>query len=284
MHYLDEGQGEVILLVHGNPTWSFLWRNLILALRDRYRLVAPDHIGCGLSDKPVEYPYTLAQHTANLRRLVDHLDLRHVTLVGHDWGGAIGLGAAVAQPDRFARLVLMNTAAFRSTHMPWRIRACRIPVAGRLAVQGLNAFSLAALWMATSHPLRLSHEVRAGLLAPYDSWQRRRAVYEFVSDIPLAPRHPSFDTLLSIERGLDTLRDRPTCLIWGMQDWCFTPHFLERFQELFPAATTHPIRTAGHWVMEDAPDEVIGRTERFLLANPLPASPTPSLSAPENVS
>jgi haloalkane dehalogenase len=281
MHYLDEGQGEVLLLVHGNPTWSFLWRRLILELRDRYRLIAPDHIGCGLSEKPQQYPYTLAQHVTNLRRLVEHLDLKQITLVGHDWGGAIGMGAAVADPDRYARLVLMNTAAFRSPHMPWRIRVCRTPILGRLAVQGLSAFSQAALWMATSRPMRLSSDVRAGLLAPYDNWQHRRAIYEFVSDIPLSPRHPSFDTLLSIERQLPQLRELPTCLIWGMQDWCFTPHFLQRFQELFPGATTHPIHAAGHWVMEDAPDEVIGRVERFLQANPLPTIAAHSVSTPE---
>ena len=140
-HYLDEGAGETLLLVHGNPTWSFYWRNLVLGLRGKYRLIVPDHIGCGLSDKPHDYPYRLAQHVANLKTLISELGLKNVTLLGHDWGGAIGLGAATAMPDRFSRFVMFNTAAFRSMWMPWRIRVCRTPLLGRFAVQGLNAFA-----------------------------------------------------------------------------------------------------------------------------------------------
>ena len=125
-------------MVHGNPTWSFYWRNLILALRERYRVVAVDHIGCGLSDKPAagDYSYRLAQRVADLGELVEKLDLRQITLVAHDWGGAIGMGAAVAAPERFARFVLMNTAAFRMSHCPWSIRACRIPGSARWPCKG----------------------------------------------------------------------------------------------------------------------------------------------------
>ena len=111
-HYLDEGSGEPLLMVHGNPTWSFYWRNLILALRDDYRTIAPDHIGCGLSDKPENYCYTLAQHIDNLVQLIRELDLTNITLLAHDWGGSIGLGAALELPERFSRIVLFNTAAF----------------------------------------------------------------------------------------------------------------------------------------------------------------------------
>ncbi len=133
-HYLDEGQGEVLLLVHGNPTWSFYWRELIRRWREHYRVVAVDHIGCGLSDKPHDYPYCLARHVDNLAALVGELNLQAITLVAHDWGGAIGVGAALADPDRFARFTLMNTAAFRSRQIPLRIRVCRTPLLGPLAV------------------------------------------------------------------------------------------------------------------------------------------------------
>lgn len=268
-HYLDEGRGPVLLLVHGNPTWSFYWRRTVLALRDRYRMIVPDHIGCGLSSKPVTYEYRLARHVANLARLVETLDLSDITLVGHDWGGAIGLGAAVAHRDRFARLVLMNTAGFRSTRIPLRIRLCRTPIFGRVAVQGLNAFARAALTMATEYPERLTADVRAGLLAPYDTWAHRRAVYEFVRDIPLSPRHPSYAKLAEIEAALPTLADRPTLLVWGMRDWCFSPHFLERFIEFFPAAEVRRLERAGHYVVEDAPQEVIASIEEFLARHPL---------------
>lgn len=122
-HYLDEGGGPVVLMVHGNPTWSFYWRNLVKALRGRYRVIVPDHIGCGLSEKPTlaDYGYRLADRIGDLRALVEQLDLTEVTLVAHDWGGAIGLGTAVALPDRFRRFALLNTGAFRSKAMPLRI-------------------------------------------------------------------------------------------------------------------------------------------------------------------
>jgi haloalkane dehalogenase len=264
-HYLDEGQGRPLLLVHGNPTWSFHWRNVVLGLRDTYRLVVPDHIGCGLSDKPWPYPYRLAQHTENLVRLIESLDLRGITLLAHDWGGAIGLGAAVRMPERFARFVLFNTAAFRSHRMPWRIRICRTPILGRLLVQGLNGFLRAALHMATTKPRDwLTAEVRAGYLAPYGDWRSRVAIHQFVQDIPLSPRHPSYGELVAIEAGLAQFRNHPVQLIWGMRDWCFTPHFLERFLEFFPAAEVHRLADAGHWVAEDGREEVIPLVRRFL--------------------
>jgi haloalkane dehalogenase len=264
-HYVDEGQGEPLLLVHGNPTWSFYWRELIKALRSRYRLIAPDHVGCGLSDKPQEYPYRLAQHIANLRRLIEELDLRGITLLVHDWGGAIGLGTAVQMPERFARFVLFNTATFRSQRCPWRIRVCRTPLAGRLAVQGLNAFARAALSMAVEYPERLTPAVRAGLLAPYDNWANRIATHRFVLDIPLSPAHPSYQTLAEVEAGLAQFRHHPTMLIWGMRDWCFTPHFLQRFRnEFFPAAVVHEVADAGHYVVEDAYERIVPWLEVFL--------------------
>jgi pimeloyl-ACP methyl ester carboxylesterase len=269
-HYVDEGQGDVLLMVHGNPTWSFYWRDLIRALSPRYRIVAVDHIGCGLSDKPRNYSYRLAQHIDNLTQFVEQLDLKDVTLLAHDWGGAIGLGAALAQPQRYARFVLFNTAAFRSKHMPWPIRVCRTPVLGRWAVQGLNAFALGALRMAVSHHQRMTPEVRAGLVAPYDSWDHRQAIYRFVVDIPMTSRHPSYATLRQIEERLPLLEPHPWLLIWGMRDWCFTPEFLDRFLTFFPRAEVHRLADAGHYVVEDAHERIVPILEEFLQRNPLP--------------
>ncbi len=269
-HYLDEGAGPVLLAVHGNPTWSFYWRELVLALRDRYRIVAPDLIGCGLSDKPPPgaYAYRLERRVANLVELVERLGLERVTLVAHDWGGLVGLGAAVARPRRFARLVLLNTAGFRDRHCPWRIRLCRTPLLGRLAVQGLNLFVRAALHSAVYKRERMTPAVRAGLAAPYDSWRHRAAVVRFVEDIPLSPRHPSYATLAGIESGLAQLADRPVCLIWGMRDWCFTPHFLDRFLDFFPRAEVHRLADAGHYVLEDAHELVVPIVDRFVESHP----------------
>lgn len=270
-HYLDEGQGPVLLLVHGNPTWSFYWREIIKALRARYRLVVPDHIGCGLSDKPSpkEYSYRLAQRISDLGRLVTELDLRQITLVAHDWGGAIGMGAAVAAPDRFARFVLMNTAAFRSEHCPSRVRLCHVPVVGQLGVQGLNLFVRAALRWAVCHRERMTSAVRAGLSAPYDSWRHRTAIFRFVMDIPLRPDHPTYPVLEKIEAGLGQFRRHPVCLIWGMRDWCFTPQFLDRFLEFLPQAEVHRLEDAGHYVVEDAHERIVPLVEGFLESHPI---------------
>ncbi len=265
-HYLDEGTGPVLLMVHGNPTWSFYWRELVRALRGRYRVVVPDHIGCGLSDKPgvKAYSYRLARRVDDLGQLIEKLNLERITLLAHDWGGAIGLGAAVAAPERFARFVLLNTAAFCSRRCPLRIRLCRVPLLGRLGVQGLNLFARAALRMAVCQPERMTPAVRAGLLAPYDRWRHRLAIHRFVLDIPLHWRHPSYQTLSEIEAGLEQFRLHPVCLIWGMQDWCFTPAFLDHFLDFFPEAEVHRLLDAGHYVVEDAHEQIVPILEEFL--------------------
>lgn len=270
LHYLDEGSGEPLLLVHGNPTWSFCWRELVKGLRERYRLVVPDHIGCGLSDKPspAAYSYRLAQRVSDLTRLIEHLDLGRVTLVGHDWGGAIGMGAAARAPQRFARLVLLNTAAFRSQRCPLRIRMCRAPLLGPLAVQGLNLFVRSALRMAVAHRERITPAVRAGLLAPYDTWAHRAAILRFALDIPLHPNHPSYRTLTEIEAALPQFEQHPVCLIWGMRDWCFPPAFLDRFVGFFPRAEVHRLEDAGHYVIEDAHERIVPIIETFLERHP----------------
>ena len=139
LSYVDEGEGKVIVMLHGNPTWSFFYRNLIKLLRKRYRVIAPDHMGCGLSDKPQDYPYRMADHVSNIEKLLDHLQIEKHSLVLHDWGGAIGMGYAANHPERIEALVIMNSGAFRSKRIPWRIAVCRLKFLGPLLVRGLNA-------------------------------------------------------------------------------------------------------------------------------------------------
>ncbi|MCL2349113.1 MAG: alpha/beta fold hydrolase [Planctomycetaceae bacterium] len=265
MHYLDEGKGEPLLFVHGNPTWSFYWRNLVQPLKKTHRCIAVDHIGCGLSDKPSEkeYPFTLKRRIDDLCEFVERLNLKNITLVAHDWGGAIGMGTACRISDRFQKFVLMNTAAFSSDRCPLRIRVCRTPVFGRLALQGLNLFPQAALRLAVSNRRKMTKEVRAGLLAPYNNWNNRLAVYRFVQDIPLSEKHTSFQTLREIENHLPDFRNFPIMLIWGMQDWCFSPEFLKRFLQFFPDAEVHRFDDAGHYVVEDVPEQIIPLLDRF---------------------
>ncbi len=268
LRYVDAGSGDPILAVHGNPTWSFYWRALIAHYEDRARVVVPDHIGCGRSDKPQQWSYRLADHVDNLVRLVEQLDLKRVTIVVHDWGGAIGLGMAGRLPERIARIVITNTAAFRSQAIPMSIASCRIPLFGALAVRGLNAFARAATLRTTVRPL--APAVKAGLLAPYGSWADRIATLRFVEDIPLAPSHPSYDALAAVEEGLGALKDKPVLVAWGEQDWCFTPAFREEFERRFPNAEVERYDDAAHYLIEDVPERLLSRMDQFLADHPLP--------------
>jgi haloalkane dehalogenase len=276
LHYLDEGPleeakgdagREPLLFVHGNPTWSYYWRNLIVPLRDKWRCIAVDHIGCGLSDKPQQYSYTLTQRIDDLVRLVEHLNLTRATLLAHDWGGAIGLGTVQRLRERFSRIVLFNTGAFPPPFVPWRIAACRVPILGTLAVRGLNAFARAALSMAVEKPERMTADVRAGLLAPYGSWADRVAIDRFVRDIPFSPRHPTWQALEHIEAGLPSLGHLPIQLIWGLRDWCFRPECLERFIRHWPRAEVHRLADCGHYVIEDAHERIVPLVRAFLEAH-----------------
>lgn len=264
-HFVDAGSGSPILFVHGNPTWSFAWRNFVKDLKHDYRVVAVDHVGMGLSEKPADYDYTLKQHVENLVRLIDELDLQEITLVGHDWGGCIGMGAAVREPHRFRRFVMMNTAAFRSKRLPLRIAACRIPWLGEFGVRGLNLFSRAALSMATAKPERMTPAICQGYLFPYDNWEHRIGVHRFVQDIPLRPTHPSHETLVEIEEGLSRFREHPWLFVWGEKDWCFTTAFLDEWIERFPGAEVARFPNAGHYVFEDAFEQILPRLREFLL-------------------
>jgi pimeloyl-ACP methyl ester carboxylesterase len=264
LHYVDEGSGDVLLCVHGNPTWSFAWRSVVREFSSTHRVIAIDHLGCGLSYKPQDYDYCLANHIANLQTLIEKLDLRNITLLAHDWGGAIGMGAAGRMPERFARFVLFNTGAFRSQAIPLRIAVCRIPLFGTFALRGLNAFSRAAITMAVEKHERMTPAVKAGYLAPYDSWANRVAVNRFVKDIPLKESHPSWATLVEVEAGLEQFQQHPMLLVWGEQDWCFTTAFLDEFERRFPQAETLRIPDAGHYVFEDAPEVFLPKLREFL--------------------
>ena len=269
LRYLDEGTGpEVLLCVHGNPTWSFYYRKVIERFSSDYRVIAVDHVGCGRSDKPsrAAFPYTLSSHRDNLIALIDALDIQRITLIAHDWGGAIGLSSVLERMPKLQRVVLLNTGAFPPPYLPMRIAACRAPVLGSLAVRGLNAFARAAITMAMSRN-RMTPDVARGLLAPYDSWKNRVAIDAFVRDIPMTPQHVTYKTLADLEQRLPDLAEIPSLLVWGMQDWCFRPECLRRFEAVWPQATAIEIADAGHYVLEDAPQETLDAISRFLKEN-----------------
>jgi len=271
LHYLDEGQGEPVVMLHGNPTWSFHFRTLVLALRDRHRVVVPDHIGMGLSDKPgdSQYRYCLQSRADDLTALLDHLGLvRGVTPIGHDWGAAIGMAWAVRYPERVARLVVLNGAAFHvppGAHVPAALHLARNRALGALALRSSDFFiRTAARTCCTRRPLPA--EVLDAYLAPYATWADRIALLRFPQDVPLVPSDRSYGLVTSIEAGLAQFRQTPTMICWGERDVVFSPRVLDSWRDHFPQAEVHRFPDCGHWVLEDAPDEIVACVRAFLAA------------------
>ncbi|MBN1518345.1 alpha/beta fold hydrolase [Candidatus Sumerlaeota bacterium] len=269
MHYVDEGAGDPVVMVHGNPTWSFYYRNVIQALRGSHRCIAMDHIGMGLSDKPDDgqYDYRLARRIGDLDALMEHCGVKeNVTLIVHDWGGAIGLGWAARHPERIQRIVILNTSAFHKPPekpMPWTLRLSRTPL-GAVMIRGFNAFCRYAVkHCVTRRPL--DSTARRGLLLPYDSWANRIAVLRFVQDIPLWPGDPSYDTVSEVEREVTKrFRATPMLICWGMRDFVFDHHFLKQFECAFPLAQIHCFEDCGHYILEDAQKETLDLIEGFM--------------------
>lgn len=274
-HYLDEGRGDPLIMLHGNPTWSFYFRNLIQAFREQYRVIVPDHMGCGLSDKPDtrEYDFDLASRVNDLTALTNHLALdRPVTLVLHDWGGMIGLAWALEHLDQVARLVITNTAGFfppGHVKIPKRLRLIRTPnFLFNWSVLHLNLFARAALYMAPRK--RLPGEIKTGLIAPYNCPRHRLATLKFVQDIPLGPNDGASGKIVSrVDHHLETICDRPTTIIWGAHDFVFTRTFYEHWRHRLPDARAHWLSDAGHYLFEDQPRRIIRLIGEFLNTNPV---------------
>lgn len=276
-HYLDEGQGDPVVMVHGNPSWSFYYRDLARALRGSYRVIVPDHIGCGLSEKPrdEEYAYTLRQRVDDLEALLEHLEVRErITLVVHDWGGMIGMAYASRHPERIARLVILNTAAFHlpaGKKFPLALKICRDTALGRFLVLQLNLFALLAARIGCKRN-PMPEALRGAYCAPYDVPSNRIATLRFVQDIPLEPGDPCYDLVSEVAAGLARFADLPMTICWGLKDFVFDRHFLKEWQRRFPRAEVHAFADCGHYILEDAKAEVIPIIEQFLAAHPLDGS------------
>ncbi len=271
MHYVDEGSGEPVVMVHGDPTWGFLYRNFIPPLSQHYRCIVPDQMGMGKSAVPQERSlYRLEQHCANLEALLLHLDVRDITLVLHDWGGPVGLGFATRHPERIKRLVLMNTWAFA----PWPggpfprlleiIRSDR----GEAFVLRKNGYLEPALLGTTYHNQKLTSNVMEAYRAPFPTPESRLAMLCWSRDIPVQENEVSYAEMKRIESGLSLFSGIPVLLVWGMQDPVIPAPVLNRWQQLFPHATTHEIEDASHFLQEDAPERIVQWIEKFLKANP----------------
>jgi len=268
MHYIDEGRGDPVILLHGNPGWSFYYRNLINALKAEFRVVAPDHIGCGLSDKPGigEYSYTLQQRVNDLSCFIENIGVKErITFVVHDWGGVIGMSYAVQYPDRIARIIVLNTAAFNITpkkKFPWLLRLARSRL-GKYLILHHNAFAIGTAWIGCKVP-RMDKSLRKAYCYPYDSPANRIALWKFVDDIPLKPCDISYALLNSTQEKLTQLQHLPMLICWGMKDFVFDKHVLEQWQHYFPKAEVHRFSKHGHYILEDASDKVLPLIKKFM--------------------
>ncbi|WP_321531846.1 alpha/beta fold hydrolase [uncultured Desulfuromonas sp.] len=268
-HYLDEGQGDPVVMVHGNPSWCYYYRHLAVALSASHQVIVPDHIGCGLSDKPDDsrYRYTLEQRIDDLETLLDHLQIKeNITLVVHDWGGMIGMAYATRYPERIKRCVVLNTGAFHlppSKPLPKALKLCRDSKLGAFLVRGFNAFSRGAAWVGCKiNPMPPA--LRAAYMAPYNTWNNRIATLRFVQDIPLDPSDRAYAEVSRVADNLHLLADKPMFIGWGEKDFVFDHHFLAEWQKRFPNAQYHTWPRGGHYILEDVGDELIPLICRFI--------------------
>ena len=261
MHYLDEGNGQPVVMLHGNPAWSFLYRHLIRQLRDEYRCIAPDHIGFGLSDKPEGWSYLPRDHSENLTSLLDELKVKNVTLVMQDWGGPIGMAYAVAHPENIAGLVILNTWSW-PVDRDWYYRAFSGfmggPV-GRMLIRRRNFFATSVMKQAFGVKEKLTPAVHAQYLQALGTPAERKGCMVF-------PRQIIHSTawLAGIWSRVSVLENLPALIVWGMKDIAFREKELQRWQRAFPRARTLRLEEAGHFVQEEAPEELFEAMLPFL--------------------
>ena len=269
LHYIDKGEGKPVLMVHGNPTWSFYYRHLIQHLSKGFRTIVPDHIGCGFSDKPDEktYNYTLKSRVKDLDTLIAQLNIKEkINIVVHDWGGMIGLAWAVDHIDRIDKIIITNTGGFflpEEKKFPFQLslikyfRLFAVP-----AVLGLNVFAKGALYLASKK--KLPQDVKQGLVEPYNSWKNRIATLKFVQDIPISKQDQSYEIVDYVAQHLKRLDEASILFLWGAKDFVFDLTFLNEFRRRFPRAATHVFHDAGHYLFEDKPEETAHLVEDFL--------------------
>ena len=270
-HYLDEGQGEPLVMLHGNPSWSFMYRELVRGFRNTYRTVVPDHIGCGLSDKPPiqDYHYTLEERVSDLEALLNEMGINsNITLIMHDWGGPIGMTYAARYPSRIGKLIVLNTAAFllppgKSLH--WSLSLCRNSQVAQFFILRFNAFARMAGYLGCRQPM--PRRIRRAYRDPYDSWQNRIATLRFVQDIPLTSTDLSYGLLQQTQENLYRFQQTPMLICWGERDFIFDGDFLREWIRRFPKAQVHRFPGAGHYVLEELPATIVPLIRDFLAAH-----------------
>ncbi|NKB35832.1 MAG: alpha/beta fold hydrolase [Gammaproteobacteria bacterium] len=276
IHYLDEGAKTAapVIMLHGNPSWSYYYRHLVSVLSKTSRCVVPDHIGMGMSDKPAaaDYNFDLDRRVDDLEALLDKLRIEdNITLVLHDWGGMIGMSYAQRYPQRIKRLVILNTAAFHlpaTKNLPWQLILSRLPFLNAILNQGFNAFCKGAVKYCVTRT-KMEPDVAMAYLHPYDSWHNRLAVRKFVEAIPLKVGDEGYATVDAVDKNLQQFSDLPMLICWGLKDFVFDEHFLQEWLRRFPEAESHRFEDAGHYILEDAKEELLPLIENFLSRHPL---------------
>ena len=261
MHYIDEGGGSPIVMVHGNPTWSFLYRNLIKQLRTEYRCIAMDHIGFGLSDKPRVWSYLPEDHAKNLEAFIEHLELENNTLIMQDWGGPIGMSYAVNNPSNVSRFILMNTWAWpvnRDLHYIG-FSSFMGGFIGRFLIRRYNFFARSVMKQVFGDKSKLPPEIHDHYLKPLDSPETRTGSHVFPKQII-----GSTSWLNTIWSRISVLCDIPALFVWGMKDIAFREKELRRWEQTFSNSRSVRLRTVGHYVQEEAPDELSDAVIPFL--------------------
>lgn len=261
LHYVDEGSGSPIVMVHGNPSWSFLYRKLIRRFRSGYRCIAIDHLGFGLSDKPEGWSYLPEDHARNLALFIDKLGLKNITLAVQDWGGPIGLSYAIAHPGNVSRIIIMNTWAWPVHRDPYYIIFSGImggPI-GRLLIRRYNVFARIIMRQTFGDKRKLSPAIHEQYLRALSSPGERKGCYVFAKQIVAST--PWLDHLWS---HISILNDIPKLIVWGMKDIAFREKELQRWERKFPEAHIVRLPSVGHFVQEEAPEELAAAVAPFM--------------------
>ena len=259
LHYVDEGSGPVVLLLHSCPFWIYEFRALIKDLRRDHRVIAIDQIGFGLSDKPRNFDYRIETHADHLERFTRELGLKDITLVMHGRGAAIGMAVAIRRPEDFNGIIMLNAMSFSEYKLPWRLQACRLKWIGPKIVMNLRIFQ--------RDFDKLPEAIRAGYYFPFKTPGDQEPVLHFIEDLPSAPEDSSAQTMFEIESSLWLLRDKPCCIIWAKHDWLYGAKCLRHWKKYFPEAEVHILKHSGRYLLEDYPERLNDLIRDFLERN-----------------
>ena len=261
LHYVDEGSGNPVVMVHGNPDWSFSYRKIILQLSDTHRCIAVDHIGFGLSDKPINWSYLPVDHAKNFSDLMDSLDLENITLMVNDWGGPIGLAYAIANPHRVKKIILLNSWLW-STNDDWYYRAFSGFMGGfvgRYLIKNHNFFAKVVLKKAYADKSKLTKEVHQQYLKPLEKKEERKSNWVFPKQII-----DSGEWLDTQWRSIDNIKNKPFLLLWGLKDIAFRKKELNTWKSTLTNYELHTFPNAGHYPHEEESQEVISLMKNFI--------------------